>query len=177
MMRSRPTPPRRQPASWAISSPIWTSGLRPRLPSMSASRFTTGCWETTRTGTGSCRRWRGSRPLARWTAYAHVRSGDPQTAVTILERTRSRSLPRFVPGAGRGLELLSWRSATLDDVGRAATPTCPIAYVLTPPPPPALLLVRPADDGHVGVTTYQNPLSSAFFVAQMWSLPQPEQGI
>ena len=39
--------------------------------------------------------------LARWTAYAHVRSGDPQTAVTILERTRSRSLPRFVPGAGR----------------------------------------------------------------------------
>jgi CHAT domain-containing protein len=114
--------------------------------------------------------------LARWTAYAHVRSGDPQTAVTILERTRSRSLPRFVPGAGQGLELLSWRSATLDDVGRAATPTCPIAYVLTAPAGSAVLLVRRGDDGHVMVTTYENPLSSAFFVAQMWSLPQPEQG-
>ena len=45
--------------------------------------------------------------LARWTAYAYVRSGDPKTAVTILERTRSRSLRRLVPGAGRALEFLS----------------------------------------------------------------------
>jgi hypothetical protein len=114
--------------------------------------------------------------LARWTAYAHVRSGDPEKAVTILERTRSRSLPRLVPGAGRGLELLSWRSATLDDVGRAATPTCPIAYVLTAPVGSAVLLVRRGDDGHVGVTVYENSLSAAFFVAQMFSLPQPERG-
>lgn len=116
------------------------------------------------------------RTLARWTAYAHVRSGDPQTAVTILERTRSRSLPRFVPGAGRRLELLSWRSATLDDIGRAATPTCPIAYVLTAPTGSAVLLLRRGDDGHVGLTTYENSLSSAFFVAQMYSFPQPKQG-
>ena len=114
--------------------------------------------------------------LARWTAYAHVRSGDPQMAVTILERTRSRSLPRLVPGAGRALELLSWRSATLDDVGRAATPTCPVAYVLTAPTGSAVLLVRRGDDGHVGVTVYENSLSAAFFVAQMFSLPQPERG-
>src|SRR5262249_3892825 len=114
--------------------------------------------------------------LARWTAYAHVRSGDPQVAVTILERTRSRSLPRLVPGAGRRLELLSWRSATLDDIGRAATPTCPIAYVLTAPTGSVLLLVRRGDDGHVGVTAYENPLGAAFFVAQMFSLPQPERG-
>jgi CHAT domain-containing protein/tetratricopeptide (TPR) repeat protein len=114
--------------------------------------------------------------LARWTAYAHVRSGDSQMAVTILERTRSRSLPRLVPGAGRGLELLSWRSATLDDVGRAATPTCPVAYVLTAPTGSVVLLVRRGDDGHVGVTVYENSLSAAFFVAQMFSLPQPERG-
>ena len=114
--------------------------------------------------------------LARWTAYAHVRSGDPQTAVTILERTRSRSLPRFVPGAGRSLELLSWRSATLEDIGRAATPTCPVAYVLTAFAGSAVLLVRRGDDGHVTVTTYENSLSSGFFVAQMFSLPQPERG-
>ena len=114
--------------------------------------------------------------LARWTAYAHVRSGDPQTAVTILERTRSRSLPRFVPGAGRGLELLSWRSATLEDIGRAATPTCPVAYVLTAFAGSAVLLVRRGDDGHVTVTTYENSLSAGFFVARMFSLPQPERG-
>lgn len=114
--------------------------------------------------------------LARWTAYAHVRSGDPQTAVTILERTRSRSLPRLVPGSGRSLELLSWRSATLDDIGRAATPTCPIAYVLTAPGGSAVLLVRRDDDGHVAVKAYENSLSSAFFVARMFSLPRLEQG-
>jgi CHAT domain-containing protein/tetratricopeptide (TPR) repeat protein len=114
--------------------------------------------------------------LARWTAYAHVRSGDPQMAVTILERTRSRSLPRLVPGAGRRLELLSWRSATLEDVGRAATPACPVAYVLTAPTGSAVLLVRRDHDGHVGVTAYENPLGAAFFVAQMFSLPQPERG-
>jgi CHAT domain-containing protein/tetratricopeptide (TPR) repeat protein len=114
--------------------------------------------------------------LARWTAYAHVRCGDPRTAVTILERTRSRSLPRFVPGAGRRLELLSWRSATLDDIGRAATPTCPIAYVLTANTGSAVLLVRRGDDGRVGVTAYENSLSAAFFVAHMFSLPQPERG-
>jgi hypothetical protein len=114
--------------------------------------------------------------LARWTAYAHVRLGDPQTAVTILERTRSRSLPRFVPGAGRDLELLSWRSATLDDIGRAATPTCPIAYVLTANLGSAVLLVRRDDDGRVGVTAYESPLSSGFFVANMFSLPEPGRG-
>ena len=114
--------------------------------------------------------------LARWTAYAHVRSGDPHTAVTILERTRSRSLPRFVPGAGRSLELLSWRSATLDDVGRAATPSCPVAYVLTAFAGSAVLLVRRGHDGRVGVTVYENPLSAGFFVARMFSLPQPERG-
>jgi tetratricopeptide (TPR) repeat protein len=114
--------------------------------------------------------------LARWTAYAHVRSGDPQTAVTILERTRSRTLPRFVPGAGRSLELLSWRSATLDDVSRAATPVCPIAYVLTASAGSAVLLVRRGDDGHIRVTAYEDSVSSGFFVAQMWSIPQPEKG-
>ena len=115
--------------------------------------------------------------LARWTAYAHVRSGDPQAAVTILERTRSRSLPRLVPGAGRALELLSWRSATLDDVGRAATPTCPIAYILTAPTGSAVLLVRRGDDGHVRVAAYENSLSAAFFIAQMFSRLQPERGL
>lgn len=115
--------------------------------------------------------------LARWTAYAHVRSGNPQTAVTILERTRSRSLPRLVPGAGRALELLSWRSATLEDVGSAATPTCPIAYVLTAPTGSAVLLVRRDDNGHIGVTAYENSLSAASFIAQMFSLPQPERGL
>jgi CHAT domain-containing protein len=114
--------------------------------------------------------------LARWTAYAYVRAGDPQTAVTILERTRSRSLSRFVPGAGPGLELLSWRSATLDDIGLAARPACPIAYVLTANAGSAVLLVRRGDDGRVAVTAYESSLSSAFFVAQMWSLPQPERG-
>jgi CHAT domain-containing protein/tetratricopeptide (TPR) repeat protein len=114
--------------------------------------------------------------LARWTAYAHVRSGDPRTAVTILERTRSRSLPRLVPGAGQALELLSWRSATLEDVGRAATPTCPIAYILTAPSGSAVLLVRRGDDGHAKVTVYENSLSAAFLIAQMFSLPQPERG-
>jgi CHAT domain-containing protein/tetratricopeptide (TPR) repeat protein len=115
--------------------------------------------------------------LARWTAYAHVRLGDPGTAVTILERTRSRSLPRFVPGAGPGLELLSWRSPTLEDIGRAATPTCPIAYVLTANPGSAVLLVRRGDDGHVAVTAYESPLSAAFFVATMYSLPEPGRGL
>ena len=114
--------------------------------------------------------------LARWTAYAHVRLGDPGAAVTILERTRSRSLSRFVPGAGRGLELLSWRSATLDDIGRAATPTCPIAYVLTANLGSAVLLVRRGDDGRVGITAYESPLSSGFFVANMFSLPEPGRG-
>jgi CHAT domain-containing protein/tetratricopeptide (TPR) repeat protein len=114
--------------------------------------------------------------LARWTAYAHVRSGDSRTAVTILERTRSRSLRRLVPGAGRALEFLSWRSATLEDIGRAATPTCPIAYILTAPTGSVVLLVRRGDDGHVGVAAYENSLSAAFFIAQMFSLPQPERG-
>jgi len=115
--------------------------------------------------------------LARWTAYAHVRLGDPATAVTILERTRSLSLPRFVPGAGTSLELLSWRSATLEDIGRAATPTCPVAYVLTANPGSAVLLVRRGDDGRVEVTAYESPLSAAFFVANMYSLPEPERGL
>jgi CHAT domain-containing protein/tetratricopeptide (TPR) repeat protein len=114
--------------------------------------------------------------LARWTAYAHVRSGDPEKAITILERTRSRTLPRFVPGAGRGLELLSWRSATIDDIGRAASPTCPIAYVLTAPAGSAVLLVRRGNLGDVRVTVHESPLSSAFLVAQIWSITRPEQG-
>ena len=114
--------------------------------------------------------------LARWTAYAHVRSGDPEAAVTILERTRSRSLPRFVPGAGRSLELLSWRSATFEDIGQSATSTCPVAYVLTAFAGSAVLLVRRGDDGHITVTTYENPLTSGFFVAQMFSIPQPQRG-
>ena len=144
-------------------------GRRPRLPLMIASRFTTGCCRTTWTEDRVVQTLARFPTLARWTAYAHVRSGDPQTAVTILERTRSRSLPRFVPGAGRRLELLSWRSATLDDVGRAATPTCPIAYVLTAPAGSVVLLVRRDDDGHVTVTAYENPLSAGFFVARMFS--------
>jgi CHAT domain-containing protein len=114
--------------------------------------------------------------LARWTAYIHLRCGDPQLAVTILERTRLRSLPRLVPGAGRAVQFLSWRSATLDDIGRAATPTCPIAYVLTAPAGSAVLLVRRTDQGQVSVTVYENTLSSGFFVARMWSLQQPELG-
>lgn len=114
--------------------------------------------------------------LARWTAYAHVRSGDPQTAVTVLERTRSRSLPRLVPGAGRSLELLSWRSATLNDIGGSATPTCPVAYVLTAPAGSAVLLVRRDDNGHVAVRAYESSLSSGFFIAKMFPFTQLEHG-
>src|SRR5262249_58011737 len=53
---------------------------------------------------------------------------------------------------------------------------CPIAYVLTAPTGSAVLLVRRGDNGRVGVTAYENPLSSAFLVARMWSLPNPELG-
>jgi CHAT domain-containing protein len=68
------------------------------------------------------------------------------------------------------------RSRALEDIGRAATPTCPIAYVLTAFAGSAVLLVRRSDDGHVTVTTYENPLTSGFFVAQMFSIPQPKRG-
>jgi CHAT domain-containing protein/tetratricopeptide (TPR) repeat protein len=114
--------------------------------------------------------------LARWAAYAHMRSGDPQKALTILERTRSRSLSRFVPGGGRGLELLSWRSATINDIGQAATPDCPIAYILTANPGSVVLLVRRDKEGQIGVKAYENSLSAGFFIARIFSLPQPEHG-
>jgi CHAT domain-containing protein len=115
------------------------------------------------------------RTLARWTAYAHLRCDDPQQAVTVLERTRSRALPRIVPGVGRGLEFLSWRAATLDDIGRAATPGCPVAYVLTAFAGSAVLLVRRGKGGNVTVTAHESSLSSGSFSRQMWSLLQPEQ--
>ena len=39
-----------------------------------------------------------------------------------------------------------------------------------------MLLVRRGDDGQVRVTVYENSLSAAFFIAQMFSLAQPERG-
>jgi CHAT domain-containing protein/tetratricopeptide (TPR) repeat protein len=115
--------------------------------------------------------------LARWTAYAQVRAGDPESAVTTLERTRSRSLARIVRGAGPALEFLSWRSATLEDIGRAARPTCPIAYLLTAPTGSAVLLVHRSGDGSIGVTQYEDPLSSNLLMGQMFSLSQSEPGL
>jgi CHAT domain-containing protein/tetratricopeptide (TPR) repeat protein len=115
--------------------------------------------------------------IARWTAYSQVQAGQLEAAVTTLERTRSRSFAHFVPGSGRNLELLSWRSATLQDIGQAATPDCPVAYVLAAPSGSVVLLVRRSGQGSVGITAYQNSLSAGFLIATMFSMVQPERGL
>ncbi len=116
--------------------------------------------------------------LARQAAYAKVRCGDHVGAVELLERTRLRTFEAVVGEAGpTGLGLLRWDSPTIDDVGRTATPDCPVAYVITVPTGAAILLVRHAAAGDITVDAFESVLSSAEFFAHLHRTDDPQLGL
>ncbi|MFB9331207.1 hypothetical protein, partial [Actinoplanes octamycinicus] len=115
--------------------------------------------------------------LARGAAFARVRAGDPTGAVELLERTRLRAFEAIGGDLAAGLSLLTWQQPTLADIGQAATPDCPLTYVVTTPGGSAVLLVRRDETGQVVAEAHDSELTSATFIDLLLDVGEPERGL
>ncbi len=124
------------------------------------------------------RHLRRSPALARFAAYSRVRCGDAGGAVELLERSRLQSYAEVSGDLARGSGgLLRSRSATVADIGRSATASCPLAYVVTTPYGSVVLVVRPDPGGRITVTAYESRPTSAEFFGLFQNVVSPELGL
>ncbi len=109
--------------------------------------------------------------MPREAAFVRVRCGDHAGAVTLLERTRLRTYETVVrSGEGGRLGLLNWPRPSLADIAGAATPECPIAYVLTAPRGSVVLLVH-AD---ATVRVFEVDTTSGDYFLRLHQFARPE---